>query len=50
MKHWHFVGVSGVGMSAMARAALAEGYRVSGCDLASSALAAILVGWPGHLI
>lgn len=38
MKHWHFVGVSGVGMSAMARAALAEGYRVSGCDLASSAL------------
>lgn len=38
MKHWHFVGVGGVGMSAMARAALAEGYSVSGCDLAGSAL------------
>ena len=32
MKHWHFVGLGGIGMSALAQMALAQGIRVSGSD------------------
>jgi len=32
MKHWHFVGIGGIGMSALAQMALARGIRVSGSD------------------
>ena len=38
----HFVGVGGVGLSAIARVLLEQGYRVSGSDLRSSALATAL--------
>ncbi|MBM2826292.1 MAG: murC [Dehalococcoidia bacterium] len=31
-KHIHFVGIGGIGMSAIARVLLEDGYRVSGCD------------------
>ena len=47
--HWlsrtssiHFVGVGGVGLSAIARVLLEKGYRVSGSDLRLSALASAL--------
>ncbi|MBI2887681.1 MAG: UDP-N-acetylmuramate--L-alanine ligase [Chloroflexi bacterium] len=34
----HFVGIGGIGMSAIARLLLAEGWSVSGCDLAPGAI------------
>src|SRR5215467_6410638 len=34
LEHLHFIGVGGIGMSGLARIAQAEGYRVSGCDIA----------------
>lgn len=38
-KHrFHFVGIGGIGMSAIARLLAAKGHRVSGSDIASSAL------------
>ncbi|MBI3924648.1 MAG: UDP-N-acetylmuramate--L-alanine ligase [Armatimonadetes bacterium] len=33
-KHLHFIGIGGIGMSALARMMLARGYRVSGSDIA----------------
>lgn len=35
-KHIHFIGISGIGMSGIARILLESGYKVSGSDLASS--------------
>lgn len=32
MKHWHFVGIGGIGMSGLAQMALAQGFHVSGSD------------------
>jgi UDP-N-acetylmuramate--alanine ligase len=37
-KTWHFVGIGGIGMSAIARILLARGQRVSGSDLKETAL------------
>lgn len=39
MKHIHFVGIGGAGLSAIARVALESGWRVSGSDVAPSAFA-----------
>lgn len=36
--HVHFIGVAGIGVSALARVALARGYQVSGSDLAATPL------------
>ncbi len=41
-KTWHFVGIGGIGMSAIARILLARGQRVSGSDLKETALIARL--------
>jgi UDP-N-acetylmuramate--alanine ligase len=37
-KTWHFVGIGGIGMSAIARILLARGQRVSGSDVQETAL------------
>ena len=37
-KHFHLVGIGGIGMSALARLLLSRGIRVSGSDVTSSAL------------
>ncbi len=42
MKTIHYIGIGGYGMSAIARVALEKGYRVTGSDVAKSALAAQL--------
>ncbi len=44
MKHYHFMGISGVSMSALAWLLLRNGHRVTGCDLAPSELAYRLEG------
>jgi UDP-N-acetylmuramate--alanine ligase len=41
-KTWHFVGIGGIGMSAIARILLARGQRVSGSDVKETALIARL--------
>ena len=41
-KTWHFVGIGGIGMSAIARILLARGQRVSGSDVKESVLIARL--------
>src|SRR4051812_24100584 len=33
-RHFHFVGINGIGMSAIAKILHKQGYTVSGCDLA----------------
>jgi len=33
--HIHFIGISGIGMSGIAKILLQQGYRISGCDLAA---------------
>ena len=38
MKHIHFIGIGGTGLSAIAKVLLEEGYKVSGSDLAASSL------------
>jgi UDP-N-acetylmuramate--alanine ligase len=38
MKHIHFIGIGGTGLSAIAKVLLEEGYKVSGSDLAKSSL------------
>ena len=38
LKHIHFVGIAGIGMSGIAKALLELGYQVSGSDLNSSHL------------
>ncbi len=38
MKHIHFIGIGGTGLSAIAKVLLEEGYQVSGSDLALSSL------------
>jgi UDP-N-acetylmuramate--alanine ligase len=42
MKHIHFIGIAGRGMSAIARVLLEDGYTVSGSDKAASALSQAL--------
>ncbi|NGX46545.1 MAG: UDP-N-acetylmuramate--L-alanine ligase, partial [Chlamydiae bacterium] len=36
MKHYHFIGIGGIGMSGLARILLARGQKVSGSDLQAS--------------
>ena len=53
VKHVHFVGIGGVGMSGIAEVLLNLGYRVSGSDLAESAVTRHLKSlgaavWKGH--
>jgi len=38
MEHFHFVGIGGTGLSAIAKVLLEQGYKVSGSDLAGSSL------------
>lgn len=38
MKHYHFIGIGGIGMSALARILLARGHTVSGSDIKPSTL------------
>ena len=38
MEHFHFIGIGGTGLSAIAKVLLEQGYKVSGSDLISSAL------------
>jgi len=38
MEHFHFVGIGGTGLSAIAKVLLEQGYTVSGSDLTSSSL------------
>ncbi|MBS0615830.1 MAG: UDP-N-acetylmuramate--L-alanine ligase [Verrucomicrobia bacterium] len=38
MKHYHFIGIGGIGMSALARILLDRGVKVQGSDLSRSAL------------
>ena len=49
VKHVHFVGIGGAGMSGIAEVLANQGYRVSGSDLHASAvterLAALLAGF-----
>src|SRR2546426_9264956 len=40
--HIHFIGIGGIGMSAIAQAALARGHRVSGSDPAENAQTRLL--------
>ncbi len=40
--HYHFVGIGGIGLSAIARVLLAQGQQISGCDLALSPMALAL--------
>lgn len=35
-KHYHFIAIGGIGMSALAQILLARGFRVSGCDMKDS--------------
>ncbi len=54
MKHYHFMGIGGVGMSALASLLVREGHQVSGCDLVFSELVYRLQGegaqvFRGHL-
>jgi len=44
VKHVHFVGIGGAGMSGIAEVLATQGYRVSGSDLAASAATARLAG------
>jgi UDP-N-acetylmuramate--alanine ligase len=44
VKHIHFVGVGGAGMSAIAEILVRQGYRVSGSDLSASAVTRRLAG------
>jgi UDP-N-acetylmuramate--alanine ligase len=37
-KHYHFIGIGGIGMSGLAELLVRQGYKVSGSDLASNAL------------
>ncbi len=37
-KHYHFIGVGGIGMSGLAELLVRQGYKVSGSDLAANAL------------
>lgn len=39
MKHYHFMGIGGIGMSGLAQVVMERGDTVSGCDLAPSELA-----------
>lgn len=39
MKHIHFIGIGGTGLSAIAKVLLEQGYKVSGSDLTPSSLA-----------
>ena len=36
MKHIHFIGIGGIGTSALAKYYLAKDYKISGCDLSAS--------------
>ena len=38
MKHYHFIGIGGIGMSGLAELLVRQGYTVSGSDLAANAL------------
>ncbi len=42
IKHYHFIGIGGIGMSALARILLRRGEKVTGSDLAASATVASL--------
>ncbi|MBM4286545.1 MAG: UDP-N-acetylmuramate--L-alanine ligase [Deltaproteobacteria bacterium] len=37
-KHYHFIGIGGIGMSGLAELLVRQGYKVSGSDLAANAL------------
>ena len=41
-KHYHFIGIGGIGMSGLAELLVRQGYKVSGSDLAANALTAKL--------
>jgi len=41
-KHLHFIGIGGIGMSAIAEVLCRQGVRVSGCDMAGSSITAKL--------
>ncbi len=41
-KHYHFIGIGGIGMSGLAELLVRQGYKVSGSDLTSNALTAKL--------
>lgn len=38
MKHYHFIGIGGIGMSGLAELLVRQGYKVSGSDLAANPL------------
>ena len=44
-RHSHFIGIGGIGMSAIAQVLLARGERVSGSDLVASEVTRRLEGW-----
>src|SRR6185503_3586242 len=44
VKRVHFVGIGGAGMSGIAEVLATQGYRVSGCDLAATAVTRRLAG------
>jgi UDP-N-acetylmuramate--alanine ligase len=53
MRHFHLVGIGGVGMTALAEVLLDAGFRVSGCDAAASERTRALAHrgasvWQGH--
>ncbi|WHN64926.1 UDP-N-acetylmuramate--L-alanine ligase [Cysteiniphilum sp. QT6929] len=47
--HYHFIGIGGMGMSALAIFCLQKGYRVSGSDLQSSELTSKLTTMGAHI-
>lgn len=44
VRHMHFVGIAGVGMSGLAELMHSRGYRVSGCDLSAGRIVEHLTG------
>ena len=49
VRHIHFVGIGGVGMSGIAEVLLTLGYRISGSDVAVSAATRRLVAWQDRI-
>ena len=47
IKHIHFIGIGGYGMSALARVLLDSGYKVSGSDQRQTAITATTAGRRG---
>ena len=48
-KHYHFIGIGGIGMGALAALLLNKGHSVSGSDLRSNQMTKRLIGEGAHV-